>query len=366
MKTIKKVLVADWLDAYGGAERVIKSINEVFKFDKTYTLICLMKKTDLFKIYQTETPNVEETSIKYFGSGFRYFFPVFHFFTSGIKIPQDTQLIISSSHAIAKGVRKSNKSQLHISYFQARNFNYIWEDAALFFGKFKPLFSPLIYVLRRIDVAQSKNPDYIVANSIFVKEWVKRRYNRDAVVIYPPVDLSAFELNTEREDFYVAVGRIVTVKKFDIVVEAFNESKKKLVIIGDGQHLNDLKKMALPNVVFTGYLETKQLKAYISKAKAFIQSGVEGFGIATLEAQACGTPIIAYGQGGVLETVKNLKTGIFFEEQTKESLVAAVNLFETMEFDSAYIRKEALRFSEERFKTELESFVNEKLLEHIK
>ena len=189
MEKIKKALIVDWLDAYGGAERVVKSINDVFKFDVSYTLICSMKRTDLFKIYQTNTPNVIQTPIKYFHKKFRYFFFLFHFFIRRIKIPKDVKLIISSSHAIAKGVRKSNKNQLHISYFQARNFNYIWEDTNLFFGKFYTLFFPLIYILRKIDKRHSSEPDYIVANSYFVKEWVKRRYNREATVIYPPVDL---------------------------------------------------------------------------------------------------------------------------------------------------------------------------------
>lgn len=364
MKGIKKILVVDWLDAYGGAERVVKSINEVCQFDRTYTLICLMSKKNLFKIYQTKTPAVVETFVRHFGKHFRYFFFVFHFFINRIKIPADAQLIISSSHSIAKGVKKTNPKQLHISYFQARNFNYIWEDASLFFGRFKTLFFPLIYLLRKIDVSQSKRPDYIVANSIFVKDWIKHRYNREATVIYPPVDLSKFELMPDKQDFYVAVGRIVHVKKFDIVIEAFNNNQKKLIVIGDGQQLDYLKKMAAPNITFTGYLETHQLKGYISKAKGFIQSGVEGFGIATLEAQACGTPVIAYGKGGVLETVQNGQTGVFFYEQTKDALLEAINTFETIRFDVEYIRNEALKFSEERFKKELGAFVEQKLKEH--
>jgi glycosyltransferase involved in cell wall biosynthesis len=361
---LKKLLIVDWLDAYGGAERVIKSIQDIFMFEKTYTLICLMKQTDLFKIYKQNNPVIVETPIKIFGEKFRYFFFLFHFFTNRIKIPQDTDLIISSSHSIAKGVRKTSKKQLHISYFQARNFNYIWEDKALFFGKYALFFYPLIYLLRKIDIVHSKRTDFIVANSNFVKEWVKLRYNREAFVIYPPVDLSNFELNIEKEDFYVTVGRIVRVKRFDIVIEAFNKNKKKLFVIGDGQNLNELKKKANDNIIFTGFLETQEVKKYISKAKGLIQSGVEGFGIAPLEAQACGTPIIAYGEGGVLETVKNGETGVLFYEQTSTALIKTIQTFETMKFDSEFIRNEALKFSEERFKTEFEAFVYEKVKEH--
>lgn len=361
---MKKLLIVDWLDAYGGAERVVKSMQDIFMFEKTYTLICLMKETDLFKIYKQETPDIVETPIQIFGEKFRYFFFLFHFFVNRIKIPHDTDLILSSSHSIAKGVRKTNKNQLHISYFQARNFNYIWEDKSLFFGKYALLFSPLIYVLRKIDIAHSKRPDFIIVNSNFVKEWVKLRYNREAFIIFPAVDLSNFELNAEKEDFYVTVGRIVKVKRFDIVIEAFNKNKKKLVVIGDGQDLQELKKMANNNIIFTGFLETQELKKYISKARGFIQAGVEGFGIATLEAQACGTPIIAYGVGGVLETVKNGATGVLFYEQTSTALLKSIQTFETMKFDSEFIRKEALKYTEERFKSELETFVQEKVEEH--
>ncbi len=361
---MKKVLIVDWLDAYGGAERVIKSIQDIFVFKKTYTLICLMKQTDLFKIYKENNPVIVATPIQLFGGKFRYFFFLFHFFTSRIKIPKDTDLIVSSSHSIAKGVKKTSKDQLHISYFQARNFNYIWEDKDLFFGKYALLFYPLIYLLRKIDIAHSKRTDFIVANSSFVKEWVQHRYNRDAFVIHPPVDLSIFELDIEKEDFYVTVGRIVKVKRFDIVIEAFNKNKKKLVVIGDGQDLKALKKKANNNIIFTGFLETQDLIKYISKAKGFIQSGVEGFGIATLEAQACGTPIIAYGKGGILETVKDGETGVLFYEQTSTALMQSIQTFETMKFDFEFIRKEALKFTEEKFKAEFEAFVHEKVEEH--
>jgi glycosyltransferase involved in cell wall biosynthesis len=364
MKNVKKVLVVDWLDAYGGAERVIKSINKIFDFQKTYTLICLMKDTDLFKIYDTNTPSIVQSPVKYFDKKFRYFFFLFHYFANRIKIAPDVKLIISSSHSIAKGVKKSNKNQLHISYFQARNFNYIWEDTSLFFGKFSTLFYPIIYILRRIDIRQSKQPDYIVANSYFVKEWIKKRYNREATVIYPPVDLTKFELNSKKQDYYVAVGRIVKVKRFDILVEAFNRNKKKLVIIGDGQNLAELKKMAQSNISFTGFLDTDQLKDYISNARGFIQTGVEGFGIAILEAQACGTPIIAFGQGGALETVEEFKTGIFFNDQSKDALNEAIEKFEKLDFDFQYIREEALKYSEYRFRNELSTFVNNKLKTH--
>lgn len=360
MQKLKKVLVVDWLDAFGGAERVLVNFEKVFKFSKTYTLINLMHTNHIEKIYKTEKPIIVETPIKIFKKKFRFFFFLFHFFISKVKVDNDADIIISSSHSVTKGIKKTNLKQIHISYFQARNFNYIWEDVDLFFGKMKYLFYPLIFILRKNDVKQAQNPDYIVANSNFVKDWVKIRYKREASVIYPPVDLSSFNLIEAKEDYYIAVGRIVTVKRFDLVVEAFNQSGRKLIIIGDGDSLNKIKEKAKANIVFTGFLESKQVRKYVESARAFIQMGIEGFGIAPIEAQACGTPVIAFGEGGVLETVINGETGLFFKEQSVSSLQQAIQTFEKMQFDPKLIRENALQFSNERFEKEIKEFVEEK------
>lgn len=317
-----------------------------------------MGKDNLDRIYPYNNPVIIESKLKFFKTFFRYFFFLFHYNIKKIKIDYDTELIISSSHSVAKGICKSNKNQIHVSYFQARNFNYIWEDSNLFFGLFKPFFYPLIYLLRKIDVSHAKNPDYIIANSIFVKNWIKQRYNRDSIVIYPPVDLSKFELELNKDNYYVAVGRLVTVKKFDILVKAFNILGEKLVIIGDGKKLKALKEIASSNIVFTGFLATTEINKYVSKAKAFMQPGVEGFGIATLEALACGTPVIAFGTGGVLETVINGKTGLFFYRQHENDIVKAVKNFESLTFDGKLLREEALKFSERRFKYEFTTYIN--------
>lgn len=363
---MKKAFVIDWLDKYGGAERVIALIEKTFSFDEVYTIINTMNESDLKKIFIDKDINITQTPIKIFKTKFRFLFFLFHFYINKIKIDKNISLIVSSSHSIAKGIKKSNKNQLHISYFQARNFNYIWEDVDLFFGKMKYLFYPLIFILRKIDVKQAQNPDYIVANSNFVKDWVKLRYKREASVIYPPVDLSSFNLVEIKEDYYIAVGRIVTVKRFDLVVEAFNQSGKKLIIIGDGDSLSKIKEKAKANIIFTGFLESKEVRRYVESAKAFIQMGIEGFGIAPIEAQACGTPVIAFGKGGVQETVINCKTGLFFEQQSVSSLQQAIQTFENMQFDPKLIRENALQFSNERFEKEIKEFVEEKYNAFIK
>lgn len=357
---MKKAIVIDWLDKYGGAERVIGTFEKVFSFDEVYTLINIMEDNNIEEIFPNKN-NIHETFLRILGKNFRIFFFSFHFFIKKIKIKKDIDLIISSSHAVAKGVKKSNLNQVHISYFQARNFNYIWSDYGLYFGKFRFLIYPLIAYLRRIDIKQSQNPDYIISNSIFVQKWVKEKYNRDSKVIYPPVDLSSFPLEIEKEDYYVVVGRLVYVKRFDIAIKAFSGTRRKLIIIGGGAQEETLKNMAVgqENIIFTGFLNSKQVSKYIQKAKAFIQTGVEGFGIAPIEAQACGTPVIAFSEGGVLETVIENETGVFFQQQNVDSLAEAIEKFEKMNFDSVKIRENALIFSKERFEKEIKIHIEE-------
>jgi glycosyltransferase involved in cell wall biosynthesis len=361
---LKKALIIDWLDKYGGAERVIASMEKAFSFDKTYTLINIMKKNDLSKIYGKKKCDIIETPIQIFNKYFRFFFFLFHYSINKIIVDKDISVIISSSHAVAKGIKKSSKNQLHISYFQARNFKYIWDDYNLYFGKLRFLAYPLVHYLRKIDRRDALSPDYIIANSFFVKSWVKKVYMRDCCVIYPPVDLEAFPLQNEKEEYYVAVGRIVAYKKFDIIIEAFNELNLKLIVIGDGDKLGELKKNSSGNISFTGFLDSDKVNIYVSHAKGFIHSGIEDFGIAPVEAQASGTPIIAFGKGGVLETVIEGKTGVFFKEQTAKSLKAAILYFETLKFNPKEIREHALQFSKERFESEIKAFVDEKYLEH--
>jgi len=202
---MKKVLVVDWLDTYGGAERVIKSLCTTFSFDKYYTLTNVMNKEDLDKVFNHKKVSIEQTKLRWFGKSFRIVFPFFNYFLKTIKVDPSADIIISSSHAVAKGIRKSNKKQIHISYFQARNQKYIWEDKDLYFGKKARIFSRLITKLRKIDVSNAQKPDHIICNSIFVKKWVKKTYKRDSVVIYPPVDISRFPLQQIKSDYYVAV-----------------------------------------------------------------------------------------------------------------------------------------------------------------
>ncbi len=358
---MKKVLVVDWLDKYGGAEKVIQALEKCIGFDEVYALVNIMNQRELQKIFP-HGQRVKTTFLQKYGKRFRWLFPLFFRAVDKISIPADTRLIISSSHSVAKGVRKSALNQVHISYFQAPNSNYIWQDAMLYFKGLYPVAKWILPLFRKWDVADSTHPDYIICNSNYVKDWVKKNYNREADVIYPPVNLDHFQPGTVKEDFYVITGRMAAIKRFDVVIEAFNDNNRQLVVIGDGEELAYLKALAKsPKIVFTGFQEVAAVADYLQRAKAYIQMGVEGFGIGVIEAQSCGTPVICYEKGGVVETVIQDETGLFFQEQTAASLNECIGIFEQKEFDFLKIHEHALKFSEEQFFKTIQRYIRERL-----
>jgi len=355
---LKKVLVVDWLDKYGGAERVITALQKAVDFEQVYTLVNVMQPDDLKKISQAPL-KVTTTYLNRFGNAFRALFFLMHHAIETIKIPKEVNLIVSSSHAVAKGVKKSAAHQVHISYFQARNFKYIWDDQALYFGRALTFLKPLIRFLQKKDIQQAQAPDYIIVNSNYVKKWVEEKYKRTAEVIYPPVNLEAFPLQLHKEDYYVAVGRLVAYKHFDVIVKAFAQSGKKLVVVGDGAQMESLKALSTANITFTGFVPEQKVYEYISKAKAFIHAGIEDFGIAAVEAQSCGTPVITFEEGGMLETIIPNKTGLFFKKQTPEVLNQCITQFEECTFDYALIHKHAQQFSEVQFHDKMQQYISE-------
>lgn len=355
---MKKALVVDWLDKYGGAEKVIQALESCINFDEIHCLVNIMKPSELNKMFPNKQ-KINTTFLQNFGSKFRFLFPFFFNTITQIKISNDVDLIISSSHSVAKGVKKSNKNQIHISYFQAPNSNYIWQDASLYFKKIYPFAKWILPFFRKWDYNQAQNPDFILCNSKFVQNWVKVNYKRDSTVIYPPVNLNAFPLKTLKQDFYVIAGRMATIKRFDLVIEAFNSNKKRLIVIGDGEELKYLKSIAVsPNIEFLGFQNVEVLSSYLQNAKAFIQMGVEGFGIAAIEAQSCGTPVICYKKGGITETVSHNITGLFFKNQNAEALNNAIEQFEKINWNYNKIHEHAQQFSEEKFKDNILQFIN--------
>lgn len=356
----KKVLVVDWLDLYGGAEKVITEMDRIFDFNKIYALTDVRKEEEKHKFFKNN-PKIITTQLQIFGKYFRFLLPLFPYFVKQIKIDENADIIISSSHNIAKGVHKTNHNQKHISYIQSRNLKYIWneEQLKIYFGQLRFLIKPFVNYLRNYDVRSAQKPDILIANSIFQKEWIKKHYNRDSIVIYPPVDLSLFQFYPEKEDFYVAVGRFAKMKRFDILIKAFNQMPdKKLILIGDGELMSEFKLLAKPNVEFTGFLSSTEVYEYVKKAKASVYVGIEDFGIAAVESQSAGTPVIAYKVGGTGETIVHKETGYLYDHQNEKSIIKAVYEFEEIQFDYQKIQLHSRKFSTEKFHTDLSKLVN--------
>ncbi len=276
-------------------------------------------------------------------------------------------VVISSSHAVAKGVLTS-PGQLHICYCHSPA-RYAWDlyhqylqEAGLTTGLKGLLAKLILHRFRNWDVMTVNRVDYFVANSAYIAKRIQKNYGRDSTVIYPPVDVESFSLPTQREDFYFTASRMVSYKRIDLIVEAFTQMPdKQLFVIGEGPEYDKIKALAGPNVTLLGYQPFAVLKEYMQKAKAFVFAAEEDFGITPVEAQACGTPVIALGKGGALETVTP-ETGLFFPHQTTESLMEAIARFESSEvtYQQETIRASAQRFHKERFRQEIRQFVLEK------
>ena len=360
---MKKILVVDWLDKYGGAERVLSVLNSCFDFDKCYTLLNIMSEADQTKVFQNKTFPIIESPLRALKSNFRYLFFLFPFFISRFKISPEKTLIISSSFSVAKGFKKQGQ-QLHICYYQARNQRYIWDNENIYFSSFQKLILfPLLYILRKVDINHSKRPDYIIANSFFVKNWIKKKYDINCEVIYPPVNTNLFRLEKEKSNYFITTARLEPYKRVDLIVEAFNQTDEILYILGDGSMKRRLQQAANSNIKFLDYVGSEKVNELVSKARAFIHVGIEDFGIAPVEAQSCGTPVIGYNAGGLAETVIDGKTGILFNFQTSEAILKALVRFKKTEFDYTLISLHASKFSEEKFANKIMTFINSKIKE---
>ena len=358
---MKKILVVDWLDKYGGAERVLTALNKQFDFDKCFTLINLMSNSDLNTVFNGKKIKIVESNLRLLRSGFRYLFFLFPYFISRFKSVDDNAVIISSSFSVAKGFKKQS-NQTHICYYQARNQRYIWDTEDIYFSPLqKAILAPLLVLLRKIDIKHSARPDYIIANSLFVKDWIKKNYNIESSVIYPPVDTKLFKFQKNKQDYYITTARLEPYKRVDLLVKAFNKTEDVLYVVGDGSMKKRLMKTAKQNIKFFDFLKPKEVMELVSKAKAFVHAGIEDFGIAPVEAQSCGTPVIAYNLGGLSETVIDGKTGILFNFQTTDAILDALKRFKKTKFNLRKISEHAEQFSEERFAQNFQNFIDLKI-----
>ncbi len=368
---MKLAIIHDWLRVNAGSEKVIKEILSVFEQDdiELYTLFSKLPIIDHKEIIGKRKVHVTMLQhMPYIREVYQYFLPVLPFFMQFLK-PKEAELYISSSHAVAKGF-KSKKNILHICYCHTP-MRYIWflhQDYLNDFGFLKQqMLKFVIPFIRNWDLKMAGRVNYFIANSIHIQQKIKEIYHREAVVIYPPVQVDKFTLNTSpRDDFYLAVGRFVSYKKIDIVIKAFQQMKnKKLVLIGDGLNSKEISKLMsdAPNIVWLGYQHDDELIMYMQHAKACIFAAKEDFGIMCVEAQSTGTPVLALNYGGYKETVIDGKTGYFFNNQTEDSIIEVVNKFERYPLTAhEEIRENAKRFSVARFQQEMKTFTEEKLL----
>lgn len=371
---MKVAIVQEWLVTVGGSDKVVKAIMDVFPDADIYTLVAKKEVCDELGIpwEKVHTSFIQKMPLG--TKKHRAYLPLFPFAIEQFDL-RGYDVVISSSHCVAKGVL-TKADQLHICYCHSP-IRYCWdmyneylEESHLDKGFKSWLVRLMLHPIRQFDAIAGSRVDYYISNSDYVGQRIRKTYRRKATTIHPNIDISNFELCNDKQEYYLASSRLVAYKKIDTIIEAFNQMPdKKLVVIGGGPNLEAYRKLAKDNVTVMGYQPFDVLKDKMQHAKAFVFAADEDFGMIPIEAQSCGTPVVAYGHGGSLETVNGGKTGLFFNEQTPEAIVEAVNKFEAMEsqpFAPTDCRQWAEGFSEERFKREIKEFVEEKYEEFKK
>lgn len=370
---MKVALVHDWLTGMRGGEKVLEVFCELFPEADLYTLIhvpgSVSKTIEERKIYTSFIQGIPFALKRY-----RSLLPLFPLAIEGFDFSK-YDLIVSTSHCVAKGVIPP-PGAFHLSYIFTP-MRYVWDQYGMYFGAGRvgwlsgKLIRVFAHYLRMWDITSSARVDDFVAISSHVADRVEKYYRRDSSVIFPPVDCSRFSVGAGPEDYYLIVSAFAPYKRIDIAIEAFNSLGLKLKVIGSGQDEARLKNMAGPNVEFLGWKSDLEIAEYYRKCRALIFPGEEDFGIVPLEAMASGRPVIAYGKGGALETIvpaggkaKN-PTGVFFREQTGNSLEQAVKSFEKNigAFDPYAIRAHALGFDRPVFKERISGYISSKLNE---
>lgn len=385
---MKVAVIHDWLVIYGGAERVLEHILDLYP------------QADLFSLIDTVPPEqrhflrgkTPKTSFLQKIPGvhrhYRKLLPLMPFAIEQFDLSH-YDLIISSSYCVAKGVL-TGPNQVHVCYCHSP-MRYAWDHYHEYLEQLnlkkglKGLFVRWqLHKIRTWDVRSSNSVDVFLANSSFVAKRIAKIYRRESVLLYPPVDTRLFSLQERKDDYYVTAGRLVPFKRIDLVVAAFAQMpEKKLLVVGDGPEMAKLRQLAGPNVTFVGYQSAAVVREHLAHAKAFLFPSEEDFGIVPLEAQACGTPVIAYARGGALETVRGLgesplqgavgpdlekPTGVFFHEQSVAAVIEAVERFERAAQDQPWhpeaIHQNAQRFSIDAFKEGLSRHVQEAWAAH--
>ncbi len=366
---MKTAIIHEWFVTYGGSEKVVEQIINLYPEADIYSLVDFLPTKDRSFL---EGKNIHTSFIQnlpFAHSYYRQYLPFMPLAIEQFDL-SNYDLVISSNHSVAKGVL-TGPYQLHISYIHTP-MRYAWEMQHEYLRQFRLdsgiIVWPgrwLLHQLRLWDYRTANGVDYFVANSNFVANRIRKIYKREAKVIYPPVNITEFQYQERKEEYYLTASRLVPYKKIDLIIEAFNNMPgKKLIVIGDGPDLKKIKKEAKGNIEILGYQPDDILMKYMQSAKAFVFAALDDFGIISVEAQACGTPVIAYGRGGSLETVRGVDnhepTGVFYAEQSVKEIINGVRTFENLitPINPRNCRLNAERFSVESFQAEFSDFVN--------
>ncbi|HEY4688306.1 MAG TPA: glycosyltransferase [Anaerolineae bacterium] len=356
---MKIALVHDWLNQYGGAERVLEVLKEMYPDAPIYTsLYWRAGMPEAYRAWDIRTAWLDRAPGIY--RHHQPYLPLYPLAFRAFDL-SGYDVVLSNKSGFCHGVPTGNA--LHVCYCLAPT-RYVWslgayaEREAL--GRLTRLaLKPLVAWLRRWDYAAAQRVTHFAAISTEIQGRIRAYYNRDAVVIHPPVDLRRYRPAAPHADYYLIVSRLIPYKRIDLAIEAFNRLERPLWIVGSGRDLDRLRARAGPHVKFLGRVPDSDLPDLVAHCKAFVFPGYEDFGIAPVEAQAAGRPVIAYGAGGALDTVIDGQTGVLFREQTVEALMDAVRRSDAIQFEPDSIRANAARFDTSVFKAGLGRFVEE-------
>jgi glycosyltransferase involved in cell wall biosynthesis len=363
-KKPRVAVVHEWFVKVAGSEAVVEQILKIYPGADVFCMVNFLEGDDLKILNGSKVQTSFIQKLPFAKKKYRGYLPLMPFAVEQFDL-SSYDLIISSSHAVAKGVI-TGPNQTHISYVHSP-IRYAWDlqhtylkEANLTHG-IKSFFARLIlHYIRIWDTRTSNGVDHFISNSNYIGKRIKRVYGRTSETIYPPVHLDEFVPGNLKEDFYLTASRFVPYKKIPLIVKAFARMPdKKLVVIGDGPEEAAAKALAQDNIQFLGHQPRSVLIDYMQRARGFVFAAEEDFGIVPVEAQGCGTPVIAFGRGGALESIIDGETGIHFPEQSVQSIIDAVKQFEDMEksFDPEKIRKHALKFSVNEFRLQFKNFV---------
>lgn len=360
-------IVHDWLTVPSGAERVLECMLEVFPQADLYSIVDFLSPKDRFIIKEKKVKTSFIQKMPFAKKWYRHYLPLMPIAVEQFNL-SNYDLIISSSHAVAKGVI-TGPHQIHLCMCYSP-IRYAWDLTHQYLNEsglrngIKGVFAKyILHKLRLWDLRTANGVDEFIAISKFIQNRINKIYRRPSTVIYPPVNVEEFTLCEKKQDFYLTASRFVPYKKIDIIVEAFRQMpEKKLVVIGDGPDFKKILATKPDNVDILGHQPFNVLKDKMQKAKAFIFAAIEDFGIVPIEAQACGTPVIALARGALCETI-NDKTGCFFYEQTPSAITQAICEFEAKSFNMNphECRNNAMRFSKEQFKKDFYDFVTKQI-----